>query len=71
MTPIPLVVPCDADRRLCDGDIVTIKGVRVLKNGHFTTRCRPGNETRFIVKRSGARCRKEDPEVNPAREGPG
>lgn len=44
--PLPCGVPEDAPG-ISEGDVFTIKGIKVLPNGRFITDCAPGEETRL------------------------
>lgn len=38
------------DCGLADGDLVTIGGIRKMRNGRINAACTPGSETVFIVR---------------------
>jgi hypothetical protein len=40
----------DSQSALKEGDEFTIKGVKLLPDGSFTTQCKPGDETTFTAK---------------------
>ena len=52
-----------ADKEMKKGDKFTIQGIRLKKDGTYTKRCKPGNETVWTVKKKYTSRRKITPAI--------